>query len=219
VEDGAIRLGLAYVDGLGETAIARILQARETCDFAGLADFCRRTRLPRKLVENLIMAGGMDDWDADRRALVWELGRLRYREEELPLALPADGVALEPMTYGEGLIAEYGITGLSANGHLMELYREQMDSAGILTSRDLQQALAGSRVKVAGMVVVRQAPPTAKGFVFLTLEDEWGLINVIVRPDVFAAHRAAWADSLILVAEGTVQCSAGAVNVIAEGVV
>jgi len=217
LEEGAIRLGLEYVDGLGEAAIARVLRARQAGDFAGLADFCRRTRLPRTLVENLILAGGMDEWNPDRRALLWELGRLRYHEEELPLALPADGVALEPMTRDESLIAEYGITGLSANGHLVELYREQLDSAGVLTSRDLERAPEGSRVRVGGMVVVRQAPPTAKGVVFLTLEDEWGLINVIVRPDVFQAQRGTWTDSLVLVVEGIVQRADGAPNVLAEG--
>lgn len=217
VEGGAIRLGLVYVGGLGEAAIARVLQARREGAFATLADFCRRTRLPRKLVENLILAGGMDEWNPDRRALLWELGRLRYREEELPMPLAADGVALEPMTRAEDMLAEYGITGLSAEGHLMELFRERLSGAGVLTSRDLERMPEGSRVRVAGMVVVRQAPPTAKGFVFLTLEDEWGLINVIVRPDVFQAHRAVWADSLVLVVDGTVQRSDGAVNVLAEG--
>lgn len=217
VEGGAIRLGLDYVDGMGEAAIARVVQTREGGEFASLADFCRRTRLPRALVENLILAGGMDDWNPDRRALLWELGRLRYREEELPMPLPADGVALEPMTQAEDVLAEYGITGLSAEGHLMEAFRERLDRAGVLTSRDLARVPDGGRVQVAGMVVVRQAPPTAKGFVFLTLEDEWGLVNVIVRPDVFQAHRAVWADSLVLVVAGTVQRSDGAVNVVAEG--
>ncbi len=217
VEGGAVRLGLEYVNGMGAAAIARVIQAREEGEFAGLADFCRRTRLPRGLVENLILAGGMDEWNADRRAMLWELGRLRYREEELPMVLPADGVMLAPMPRAEGVLAEYGATGLSANGHLMEVCRERLDAAGVLTSRDLGRAREGSRVRVAGMVVVRQAPPTAKGFVFLTLEDEWGLINVIVRPDVFAAHREVWTGSLVLVVEGTVQRAAGAVNVVAEG--
>jgi error-prone DNA polymerase len=215
-EGGAIRLGLAYVDGMGEAAMDRVLSARPEDGFAGLSDFCRRTGLPRTLVERIILAGGMEDWNSDRRALLWELGRLRYQQEELPIALPSDGVSLEPMTDAEELGAEYDTTGLSANGHWMEVYRDRLDAAGVLTSRKLQRAQAGSRVSVAGMVVVRQAPPTAKGFVFLTLEDEWGLINVIVRPDVFQAQREVWAGSLVLVVEGTVQRGGGVVNVMAE---
>ena len=116
IEAGAIRLGFAYVDGIGESGIERILQAREPALYRDLADFCRQTRLPRRIVENLILAGAMDDWNRDRRRLIWELGRLRYREEELPLVLPDDSIQLDPMDYAEELTAEYGVTGVSANG-------------------------------------------------------------------------------------------------------
>jgi len=218
MQDGAVRLGFAYVDGLGEAAIARILKAREKGVFLSLADFCRRTRLPRRLVENLILAGGMDDWSGDRRRSLWELGRLRYTENELSLALPDNGVRLKPMTHGEELIGEVAVTGLAAEGHVMELVRDRLDQMGVSTSRDLETAKSGERVKVAGMVVVRQAPPTAKGFVFLTLEDEHGLVNVIVRPDVFQQQKAAWVGSGILVVEGRVQKASGRVDVLAEGV-
>lgn len=219
IEEGAIRLGYTYIDGLGDAAIERILASRAERPFLGLADFCRRTRLPRRLVERTILAKGMEEWEPDARRLLWELGGLRYQEEALPLeytaAAPLD---LEPMTAEEELLAEYSATGLSAEGHLMETYREQMERLGAITSKDLAHTSLGEAVQVAGLVVVRQAPPTAKGFVFLTLEDEFGLMNVIVRPDVFQLHRSAWATGQILMVEGKVERFLTQINVMATQV-
>jgi len=217
----AIRLGLQYVDGLGETGAERVVAARPAGGYVELEDLCRRTRLPRRLVEQVILAGGLDELSAasprrDRRGLIWELGRLRYHEEALPLPLAPDGVALEPMTYAEELLAEYGSTGVAAEGHLMELHRERLTRARIGTSQTLARAQHGERVRVAGFVAVRQQPPTAKGFAFFTLEDEWGLMNIIVRPQVFAAQRTEWVGATVLGVEGVVQRAHGQINVLAE---
>ena len=219
LEGNAIRLGYEYVDGFGETSIERVLQTRETGAYLSLSDFCQRTRLPRRLVQNLILAGATDDWNSHRRQLLWDLGRLRYDEEELPLIMPPDRVELEPMTYAEALMAEYGATGVSADGHLMELFRERLDHRGILTSQHLPSIPPGRRVKVAGMVVVRQAPPTAKGFVFLTLEDEWGLMNIIVKPPLAQAQRPEWTHSVILIIQGVVQRVDTHINVMADRII
>ena len=220
MERGAVRLGFRYVSGLGDAGIERILAARIAADgrFVGMENFCRRTRLPRQLVENLILAGAIDEWTEDRRRLLWDLGRLRYQEEELPMPLPPDTVNLEPMTYAEQLLGEYDVTGLSANGHIMELFRDQMQGKGIQNSENLTHIPAGQVVRIAGAVVIRQAPPTAKGFVFITLEDEFGLMNVIVRPDVFAAHRFVWTNGIILIVEGQVQRSDQRVDILARSV-
>src|SRR5690606_28021789 len=85
VEDVGIRLGLGYVKGLGEVGSRRVVEARGGTPFRSLAGLCRRTRLPRSLVENLILAGALDAWRIPRRRLLWELGRLRYPVEALPL--------------------------------------------------------------------------------------------------------------------------------------
>ena len=217
VEEGAIRLGFLYVDGLGEAGATRLIEARPAGGYRSLGDLCRRTRLPKRLVENLILAGGMSGWEAHKRKLLWELGRLHYREEELPLSLPADEVALEPMTYAEELLNEYGVTGVSAQGHLLEPYRQWLERAGVSTSRELRRVEAGQRVRVAGLVAVRQAPPTAKGFAFVTLEDETGLTNLVLAPDVLARHRPAL-DRPLLLAEGRVEREGSAVNVKVETV-
>jgi len=216
LEQRAIRLGLSYVDGLGDAAIQRILDARPAEGFTGLQELCFSTRLPRRSVENLILAGAADAWDTDQRSLLWNLGRLHWREEALPLDWPPDGVQLEGMTRAERLMAEYSATGVSAKGHLMELYRRQAKQAGAMRSDELIRIQAGGRVRVAGMVAVRQAPPTAKGFVFLTLEDEHGMMNVIVKPRVFQGYERIWSRGLVLMVEGSVEREGAVTNVMAE---
>jgi len=217
IEEGGVRLGLLYVEGLGQMGAERVVAARPAQGYSGLPDFCRRTRLPRRAVENLILAGAMAGWSRDQRALLWELGRLHYQEEELLLPLPPDEVALEPMTHAEELLSEYSITGVSAQGHLMEIFREQLDGMGVYTSRELQQARQGQSVRVAGLVAVRQAPPTAKGFAFITLEDETGLTNLVLTPDKVEEFRPVL-DRPVLLAQGTVEREGSAVHVKARAI-
>jgi error-prone DNA polymerase len=216
VEGKGIRLGFEYVDGLGEVGAARLVQMRPPKGYRDLADLCKRTRLPRKLVENLILAGAMVDWTPYRRSLLWELGRLRYQEEELPIPLVPDEVELEPMSDAEEMLYEYSVTGVSTQRHLMELFRERLQRSGVIGSVELQKVRGGQVVRVAGLVAVRQAPPTAKGFAFFTLEDEGGLMNIIVRPDIFQAQHAVLAGATILAIEGIVQRALGQINVLAE---
>jgi len=217
IEDGAIRLGLTYVNGLGDAAIERILTVRKDRAYDSLIDFCRRTRLPRRLVENLILAGAMEEWGQDRRRLLWQLGRLRYQTDELPIDIAEmRESSLEPMTDDERLMAEYSATGLSAEGHVMELFRPRMKRLGFITSRGLFDVSPGDQVSVAGAVVIRQAPPTAKGFVFLTLEDEYGLLNIIVNPRVFETQRATWSTGVVLAVQGRVERLDQQINVMAR---
>lgn len=91
--------------------------------FTDLANFCRRTRLPRRVVENLIRSGAMDRWKTPRRRLLWELGRLRYHEEELDLVFPDGGVELPPVSRAEAMGAEYEVLDLPIGDHIMALYR------------------------------------------------------------------------------------------------
>jgi error-prone DNA polymerase len=218
LEGSAIRLGLNYVTGLGETGARRILVARQAQLFTGLADFCRRTQLPRRVVENLILAGAMDGWQVRRRKLLWELGRLHYHAEELDLVFLDDGVALPPLSQVEELAAEYGVLGLTTGSHVMRLYRSWLEERGIRGSRDLETCEDRERVIVAGLVVVHQAPPTARGYHFITLEDEDGLIDLIVRPDVYARYRRVLHAAPVLMVEGTLQRKGGVINLLARQV-
>jgi error-prone DNA polymerase len=109
---------------------------------------------------------------------------------------------------------DYELLGLTPGDHVMRLYRARLAEQGVSSSVDLEQKKDGDVVRVAGMVVVRQRPPTAKGHVFITLEDEEGLVNLIVRPNVYERHRAAVRNSLMLWAEGRLQRQGAAASVL-----
>jgi error-prone DNA polymerase len=219
IEQAGIRLGFNYVDGFGETGIARLEAARQAGAFANLKDFCQRTRLARRLVEHLILAGALDGWDIPRRKLLWELGQLGYKEEELDLIFPVDGVELPPLSQAEASALEHRVMGLSTGDHIMTRYRPRLAEQGILGSWELAEQLSEGWVRMAGLVVVHQAPPTAKGFHFITLEDEAGLIDVIIRPQIYARYRRLLRTVPLLIIEGTVQQQAGVVNLLAQRVV
>jgi error-prone DNA polymerase len=215
VEQGGIRLGLNYVQGLGEASIARLEEARENQAFTGLADFCQRTQIPRRIIENLILVGAMDAWRIPRRKLLWELGKLRYQEEELDLFFADDGVQFPSLSPAEAMAAEYDLLGLSTGDHVMTLYRPWLTRKGILAGYELKAIKDGQRVRVAGLVVVHQAPPTAKGHHFITLEDEEGLINVIVRPGVYVHYRRIFHTARLLIVEGIVQKKGDVISLLA----
>jgi error-prone DNA polymerase len=205
LEGEGIRLGLCYARSLGESHVERIIAGRDERPFDSLLDFCRRTRLGRRAVENLILAGAMDDWNIPRRQLLWQLGTLHYQADELDLLFPAESVPLPQLSAAEAMLAEQSVLGLSTGDHVMTFYRDWLDRHGILGSRALANCADGQRVRVAGLVVVHQSPPTAKGHHFLTLEDEDGMVNVIVRPPIFDRHRHTIRSARLLVVEGTVQ--------------
>jgi len=125
---------------------------------------------------------------------------------------------LKPMTELERLVADYAGMGLSAGRHPMALKRDELAMRGILRARDLASARQGRRVRVAGMVITRQRPGTAKGFVFLTLEDETGIANIIVRPDLFARDRLVIVEEPFLIVDGVLQNQDGVTSVRAEQV-
>ena len=216
LEGKAIRLGLNDVKGLGEAHIKRIVACRQERPFTDLSDFCRRTRIGRRVVENLILAGAMDGWGLPRRQLVWQLGTLSHREAGLDLHFAEDGTSLPPMTEAERTLAEQEVMGVSTGPQIMSFYREWLTANGIVGSRQLAACPNGKRVRVAGLLVVHQAPPTAKNFHFLTLEDEAGMINIVVRPRVYRRFRRIIRTAHLLVVAGTMQHEASVINVLAS---
>jgi error-prone DNA polymerase len=215
LEAGGIRLGLSYVNRLGEVAIERIVAARP---FANLADLCRRTRLPRSLIERLIAAGALDGWGIARRKLLWELLTLRYTADELDLPIPHADPDLPAQSRAEAFADEIATMGLSASEHVMTFYRTWLDAQDILSSVTLEACDDGQRVRVAGLCVVHQAPPTAKGFHFATLEDEFGMINVIISPGLVIRDGKHLHGGRVLLVEGVAQREAEVINVIAQRV-
>jgi error-prone DNA polymerase len=218
LEAGSVKLGLNYVLGLGETGTQRILDARAVRPFVGLADLCRRTRLPRRLIEHLILAGACDGWGQPRRALLWELGTLRYEVEELDLPIPTSAVDLPPLGLEEAQELQMRLLGLSTEEHPLARWREALTARGYVSSLALSECANGQRVQLVGTLVMHQAPPTAKGYHFLTIEDELSMSNVIIRPAIAARDRRALRGGAIVQVEGVVQHEGGVVNVLATRV-
>ncbi|MCC6567294.1 MAG: error-prone DNA polymerase [Chloroflexi bacterium] len=214
VEDGAVRLGFRQVRGIGEEAADRIVAARDGMPFAGLRDFCRRTRLPHRLTENLILAGAMDHFDGTRREQVWALANLLDAPGMLDLDMIGDPLQFPAASRGEIMAVEYDLTGVMLREHPLALYRDWLDELGVFSSAELADVPEDSRVRVAGLAVVHQAPPTAKGHHFITLEDEDGFINVVVRPKVYPKYRTLLRTSPLLVVEGEIQRQGAVVNVV-----
>ncbi len=214
VQGRAIRLGLRYVHGLGEVGQERIVERRGETPFASLADFCRRTRLLRQAVENLIRAGAMDSLGQARRALLWALGGLEYQEEGLEIDVPVEQAVLPALSAEEQMSWEYELLGLAAGDQVTRLYREALRARGVLSSRELAARRDGEVVRVAGWAVVRQRPPTAKGFLFITLEDEEGLMNLIVRPDVYQQYRTVLRSAPLLWVEARLQREGSATSLL-----
>jgi error-prone DNA polymerase len=234
VEDGRLRLGFRYVEGIGATQLAQLERARRDGPYSSLRDFLRRTGLSREAVENLIAIGAFRELGLRRRELLWQLG-LIYRpdvhhaatarpdapfrplQEELRLPIEQDLVTLPEMTPQEEAEADYAVSGLSPRYHWMQFFRPRLNE-GIATSVMLDRLRDGERVRVAGLVVCRQRPATAKGFLFVTLEDEFGLANVIVKPPVYERFRLLWRLEPVITVSGVLQRRDGTTNVVAARV-
>ena len=216
LEDGpALRVGWRHIRGLGEKARERLQQAREDGPFASIADVIRRAQLTRADALHLARSGAFEAFQPGRRKAAWEA--LRAAGDLLPLA-PARVLPFEPRELeGEELVfLDYLATGICPHGHPMEFVRARLSDAGVGSSSDMQHHASGELIVVAGLVVARQHPETAKGTVFLLLEDETGYINVIINKEVFARYREVVKYSPFLVIEGRFEREDQVMNVIAR---
>jgi len=236
-----IRLGFSCVHGLGEAALKRLEEERRRGPYRSLQDFLRRTRLPREAVENLIAVGAMDCFGRPRRELLWEAGlqhshssliahhssltthysSLITHHSSLSSALPLDpppAPDLPALSLFEETAAEYSLLGLSPGHHAVELFRDVLEEAGAVLCDQLGGLPRNLVVKVGGLVVCEQAPPTAKGHVFLTLEDETGLANIVLRPQVYQRFRRVLHTDQMVLVEGLLQREDGVTNLMARKV-
>jgi error-prone DNA polymerase len=165
---------------------------------------------------NSLPAGSKSD--SHRRDALWEAERQFRLEEPLlePVKGESDDSPLSMMNEQERISADYGGTGLTVGRHPMALLRTDLQQQGITSSAQLKTARHGSRTKAAGMVIVRQRPGTAKGFVFLSLEDETGIANIIVTPDLFDRYRMELVNEPYLVVDGVVQNTDNVISLKAE---
>lgn len=225
VEGAALRLGLVAVGGLGKAAGTSIVEARRGGPFRSLADLIRRTGLGRRAVEALIWAGVFDGWGTPRRQLLWDL-EAALEAAGRPPALPLESGEERPrfgfLSPLERLWAEFTQTGFSSHGHLTTLVSDRLREMGVTPSGALPDLVDGGRVWVGGVVVSAQRPPAANGVAFLALEDEWGLVNVVLRPEVYQASRPVLRqrrNSPFVVVEGQLQKRNGAISILAHKVI
>jgi error-prone DNA polymerase len=220
-----IRLGLRQVKGIDERAREILEREREHGPYTSVRDFVARTGLGEQVVERLISIGAFDWTDMPRRELLWQLRTtLADADPTRPaLGLTDDaqralGASLPPMTASEKVAADYRDTGVSPHIHAVELFRARLKARGVITVSDAARRRDRSRIRLAGLAVSIQHPMTAKNFVFIALEDETGMINVTVRPQVYTAHRAILHRNPLLVIEGILQVEGEVLNVVAKAI-
>jgi error-prone DNA polymerase len=213
VEEGAVRIGIDYVNGIAEEDAKALVEERgRGGPFTSVRDLAQRTDLSEYGLQTLIVAGACDCFRLPRRRLLWQLGlvpRTRSvpgsRGEERQLALPLDPTTVTPRlpepTVWEQMLADYRTTNLSVGIHPLELLRPHLPE-GVLSSQDLAHAANRASVSIAGMAVARQRPATANGVVFMLIEDEFGTVNLIVPPSVYDRHRAIVRGEPLILAHG-----------------
>src|SRR4051794_5430619 len=217
----AMRVGLRYVRGLSDALLDRIDDARVEQPFADLADFTRRTGAPTDALEALATAGAFGCFEHSRREALWAAGALRdARPDKLPgMVTGADAPELPGMHEVEEVAADLWATGLSAARHPTEMVREELAARGIVTAEDLRALPDRAVVDIAGVVTHRQQPSTSKGVIFLNLEDETGLVNVICTPDVWKRFRKVARTAPALEIRGLLEKYQGVTNVLARRIV
>jgi error-prone DNA polymerase len=242
VQDGGVRLGLGYVKGAAGTEIRALVDERERNGrYASLGELAGRAGCGRGTLEQLAWSGACDGLlegdaqmgvprgahaggltQADRRAALWQLGLAARAEPTnagegtqlaLPLELPA-APRLRPLGRWQRLIADYSTSGVTVGEHAIAILRERLTVPMLATSAQLPRLPSGCRVAVAGLVIARQRPGTAKGTMFLLFEDEFGTVNLIVGKAVYERHRHLARAEPLLLARGTLERAEGVVNVI-----
>jgi error-prone DNA polymerase len=217
-----LRIGLRYVRGLREQAGRAIVEARESKPFNSIEDLVQRVPQLRKDELRMLAKVGALDFinDVHRRDALWDAERVsrpagKLFEQVIDVETPSP---LKPMTTKERLHADFSGTGLTVGRHPMAFYRDQMNQLGVIRAKDLAQTPDGQWVRVAGAVIVRQRPGTAKGFMFLSMEDETGIANVIVTPDMFDAEKLMLVHEPFLIIEGILQNQQNAISIKARKV-
>ena len=222
----SLRIGLNYAKGLRRSSVESLLEARTIHGpFTSVEDLSLRiSTLNRKELVSLARIGALNALDhvAHRRDALWQVEEAGRPVG--PLLRGADNLSEEPrepmplhsMTTDERLAADYAGTGLTTGPHPMAYHRAMLRSEGILSATELLRCPGNQPVRIAGCVIARQRPGTAKGFVFLSLEDETGIANVILTPDVFERDRMVVTRSRFLWIEGTLQNQDGVIHVKAQ---
>jgi error-prone DNA polymerase len=228
---GAVRVGLGFIREWNEAHTQAVVEERErNGPYRSLSDFVRRAPagLTRNAFDHLVWVGACDDFGLTRRELLWQVGlwlgpkedrdpRRVRRQLELPLNHPHDTLRFGGVDASEKLLAEYAVLGFAASGHPLSLLAGSLPPNAV-KSAQLVDREHGEVLEVVGLVVARQRPQTAKGFTFILMEDETGMTNVIVHPEVYERDRLAIRGEPYLWVKGKLTKDDGTLNVIAEEV-
>ena len=222
----ALRLGLRSIAGLPRAAAERLLAAREAGPFASGYDLARRANLSRAVLVRLAQADALGSLAGNRRRGLWEA--LGEHGGELPLLAAARAAEdagstaadaeppLPAMNAFEEVLADYRTTGLSLKGHPLAFLRGHLERLRAVPAAELARLRHGRFVRVAGLVLVRQRPGTARGITFVTLEDESGTANLIVRPEVWERYHRAASTATALLAHGRLERHGAVIHVLAN---
>jgi error-prone DNA polymerase len=223
LENGALRLGLRQVEGLRVADAERLVAARGARAFASVEDVRVRGRVPVHAIERLAAADAFRSIKLDRRAALWDAKALKT-PPDLPLFAAADArdegaetevTKLPAMPLSEHVVNDYQTVRLSLKAHPMRFLREHYAGRGFVTAHDLAALRDGKSLSIAGLVLIRQRPGSAKGVCFITIEDETGVANLVVWPDVFDKQRKIVMGARLMAVRGVVQSEEGVIHVVA----
>ncbi len=220
-EDKRLRLGLNYVRGLAKATAHRIAEERKARSFTSMRDLVRRVpQLQKDEISTLAELGALNalphyESDRHRRGALWQAELALQPVGELLEEAGADSTPspLQPMTPGQRTTADFSNSGVSIGKHPMAFHRERLRQMDVLDAATAKSQRDGLVVTIAGCVITRQRPGTAKGFVFLSLEDETGIINAIIRPDLFDRRRVICTTSPYVLIKGVLQSISGVIAV------
>jgi error-prone DNA polymerase len=219
---GPLQLGFHLLRGLGEAQRERLQNAIGQGPFKDLLDFAQRTQLEKEAMENLAVAGAFEPWFKTRREAMWALRGLDERETrgELGRMMDVDEpeAQFKAITARQETAFDLWSTGVTPKQQPIAHLRPYLEREGVIPAAKLVDMPRNLICKVGGLVITRQRPGTAKGFVFLTLEDETGLVNVIVRPDIYEKYRRTIRQSMTVIVEGQLQKESGCIDVLARKV-
>ncbi|WP_211004934.1 error-prone DNA polymerase [Rhodanobacter sp. B2A1Ga4] len=217
VDRQAVRLGLRAIVGLRRDSVTRLIRAREEAQFRDVADMASRAALDQRDLPLLADAGALESLAGHRHIARWVATGIEA-------TLPLFGTVAEPVPtlkapeHHELLMSDFSTMGLSTVGHPMGLHRRAFEMAGLTTLADAARLAHRTRVRVAGLIGMRQQPPAAKGTVFLTIEDETAWLNVVLWPDVAELHRVVLRSAPVVVVDGRIERVDGVVHLIAAAV-
>ncbi len=201
-----MRVGFRVIRGLSATQAAAIVAARQEAPFRSVADFARRGRASKALLARLAAADAFRSLGLDRRAALWKALAIG---EDLPLFVGLDDEEEMPrlpeMSMPEQVSADYRTIGLSLKAHPIGLLRGDLDRLQVVSAAGLAQLADKATVRIAGLVLVRQRPATAKGTVFMSLEDETGMMNLIIWKRTWERFRKVAKNAVALLIEGKVE--------------